>query len=235
MPPILRSKISPNYLLPPVEVYKNTFLEYFYISRRLDTLGMSDIYPRQENLPSWVPDWSIEDQSPPLCFSSEIYTSGFSSASIKYLPPNTLEITGLHHSTICSVYSPVDTISDYLELVQHLKLDTLCDSATYITGEYLLDAYASVLSLARLRERSPDITRYPSLEVVKDLFKSSIIETESVIKEEDHFHESNILYLDMFRLAKGRRFFQTKEGYFGLGTRSTQKGENIQDYTGIWH
>jgi hypothetical protein len=134
-------------------VYKNIFLEYIYLSRRIDILGSLDMQPRLENLPSWVPNWSVERSDRLFLGVRTSFASGASSAYQKYLPPDTLEVIGFFHSTLSTIYPPTEIVSDFIQLIRSLNLEKLCSSNKfYVTGEPLLDAYAWILSFGLLQD-----------------------------------------------------------------------------------
>ncbi|MCJ1246985.1 hypothetical protein MMC30_004196 [Trapelia coarctata] len=141
MPPAIARSIRPQYALSLGEVYKNTFLSYINLARRLDLLGRASIKEQLVGLPSWVPNWSSTNKTG-LVLDFGTRASGVSSAQASYLPPSTLEVTGVHHSTVQSIGEPaLGSVHDTFQAVRKIGRERL-ETEAYPTGESLLEAYA---------------------------------------------------------------------------------------------
>jgi hypothetical protein len=108
------------------------------------------------------------------------------------------------------------TSSRISEAIQRWSPDNL-QTGSYVTGESLLDAFASTLTENELRDRYAKIGSYPALQEVKSDIFGDMTKTEDLSNGETW--NRNIL-----RRLSSRAFITTEEGYFGLGTPSTKPG-----------
>jgi hypothetical protein len=111
------------------------------------------------------------------------------------------------------------------------------DGGKYVTGESLLDAYAITLMHNSLRERHPIGNGcWPTLQEWKDQARGEWWSTGAADSTSSSEASASSQYAtDMaFNGCRGRKFFTTGNGYFGLGPVGVQKGayylSHLQQY-----
>jgi hypothetical protein len=221
VPPVIASKIRPNYSISPADVYKSTFLEHVSLVHRLELLVTCDIRGQKTvGLPSWVPDWS-GDISEEVGFFTDSYCTGYSSSQIRFLPPDTLEVTGVRCLTISTVGEYLlNSDDDIFNVIQGLGMEKLTKDS-YITGQSLLDAYAWTMSRGQLRDRFHTVTTDPSVEEMKKF----ILGKAQGISEETIGHIPINQFSRLTRYTSRQKLVSTDEGYIGLGVSRTQPGK----------
>lgn len=216
-PPILASRIRPQYSLSVAAVYKDIFLVYLNQVQRLDLLQHCSLAGRQIDAPSWVPDWSVLRESGG--FSSEShFASGISSAQAKYLPQDVLEVTGVQCATIRTVSRVIPhDVKDRLYTIWKSEPENLY-TGSYVTGESMLDTYLSTLHLNRLTERLPVRARI-TLPVAKGIYLTNTPASRGTVDADSNNDES-------YDWLKGLTFVTTEEGYIGCAPAGAQPGKH---------
>ena len=220
----MASKIKPNYALSTEEAYKSALLEHASFVKRLELLDHCDIRDRLSDGPSWVPNWSIVNQTIDLV-SLACSASGNSASRFTYRAPGILEVEGLHHSTICNVSASLTNSQDVLSVIQNIELEQL-ENGRYPTGEPLIDAYICVLNHGKLRDFWDAVPKYPTLEDARQLLLNNVAPgtDPSATKE---MLDPDFLAPIYHEQSKGRRFVYTQGGYFGLAPEPTQPGDLV--------
>ncbi|KAI9780886.1 MAG: hypothetical protein M1839_006513 [Geoglossum umbratile] len=223
--PKLASKIKPDYdrSVGYHEVFKDVFLKYLDQVNRLDLLAGCEETSRNHAGPSWVPDWSRERRTYPLYGFT--FASGISRSEARYINPGILQVRGIQAAVIHNVteLTPVD-YGDILKTWRDREPANLINRS-YPTGETLLDAYCATLRAGYLRERWP-IHAGPSQEE----WKAQYLSTLSSLANNETPDLGNINNADILwclKLIRGRAFFETHDGYVGLGPPSAQSGDAI--------
>jgi hypothetical protein len=90
MEPSLRDLIIPDYNATVLDVYRDFVKATIEVNGSLDVIRHSYPTTRKE-LPSWVPDWTVERTGAPLTFGNTTFaTSGPSTADVHYLDDDKL-------------------------------------------------------------------------------------------------------------------------------------------------
>jgi hypothetical protein len=209
------SQLRPCYddSLSTGQLYRDTFLLYAKHIERLDLFKHCDVVERVINEPSWVPDWSA--RRPHAAYIVPQFSAGFSMACFSYDAPKTLHVLGVRYAVISDVSGCLP--SDWRAICEYVNHQLRGrESATYITGDRLKDAYALALTSGRVEERWPDFG-FPSLnEWVQEVEAS--VDASSVAKYPSSV-ESALL------TCQWRNIIETDEGYVGLATNGTKHGE----------
>jgi hypothetical protein len=207
--------IHPQYALPVETVYRESILLLLDQTQRLDALQYGNWNADQEQqIPSWIPDWSrLADRVSVSNRALPLLPSGISCARARYVPPNILEVAGIHCSTINVVHDPIwNEAVQIADVMQRWEPENL-QTASYVTGESLLDAFASAIACDRLRDRYPTVGSYSTLQEWKEYISKA---SEMLSGEQ----KSNI----PLQHLRGQAFINTAEGYFGLSTPNAKPG-----------
>lgn len=167
---------------------------------------------QEQHFPSWIADWSrptTYDRSA----STTMVAAGISSARASFIPPDILEVDGVHCATVSAVYEPIlknpvqssDVIRQWGPA--HLQ------NGLYPTGESYSDAFATTIIRNLLRERFPTYSSYATLQ-----------EWEKKVFSGGEAKSSRIL-----QYTQNSAFVVTEEGYIGLSTLDTKPGINNRD------
>jgi hypothetical protein len=92
------ARITPDYELPLLKLYRNVFFEYLAITGRLDLLSQCILSHRLEAAPSWVPNWSAVAKGPVMdifSFGFRRHASGNSAAYIRRNDVSLLEVLAI--------------------------------------------------------------------------------------------------------------------------------------------
>jgi hypothetical protein len=143
----LSDRIHPDYELTGADVYREAVLAYLAEMKDLRIINQCDAGSRTvDGLPSWVPDWSIPMgralADPEHCFASLKLP-----AQWQHTTPGQLKVLGVRCATLESVATRAidpECVGETLEMLRRCFPPDLC-TAQYITGEPLLDAYATTL------------------------------------------------------------------------------------------
>ena len=223
-PAILR-QIQPQYASDVGTIYTTAFLAMLRLSRRLDALqdcGLGPSRPGPDQLPSWVPNWSIPIEEQVGVLNSLYSGSGTSCAVATFHAPNVLEVAGVLNGTVNLVKGPAGKDDrDVLEAIWEWAPKDI-QSGGYPTGESALAAYALGLSLGMVRDRFPaagDIL--PTLQELKLELKrfAELYQCPADGRLPGAFRQ-------MLGNLKGRRFIVTKDGHFGLASPNTEPGRD---------
>jgi hypothetical protein len=215
--PKIAATVRPQYSSPVGTVYRDIFLLLLDQIQRLDSLRYAKWQEElEEQFSSWIPDWSnLEVES--TAYGNLPSAASLSRAHATFVSPNLLQVTGIFCATVSFVCDPVGQQAAHIsEAIQRWAPDNL-QTGSYVTGESLLDAFASTLTENELRDRYATIGSYPTLQEVKSDIFGDMTKTEDLSNGETW--NRNIL-----RRLSSRAFITTEEGYFGLGTPSTKPG-----------
>jgi len=152
--------IRPNYALPVVDVYKNAFLTYIHHTSRLDLLQQCVTKEDSTDWPSWVPDWSKDSE---YLDSFSDLASGISCADMKYISPNSLEVTGLYIAHVRSVTdaAPIGHNNSLAIMKKWYRNSSVLTG--YAPDEHVLTACATVLSGHFVADRYSEHSAVPTL------------------------------------------------------------------------
>ena len=209
----IANKIPLNCTLSLEELYKRTFIAHLELVHRLEMLSAYHLQNRLADMPSWVPNFGLAS---PLHRSDIRSTaSGFSRAQFIYQPPNTLVVTGLRCARIREFARSFSTKYEIFTLLRKIGLDSLYDES-YVTGESLLEAYAWVIAVGELKERSNDAR------VSMQCLKENLTNGVNLANWEDIDLLTMLLtYIQEYSLM----LIVTEEGYIGMGPKYTAPGK----------
>ena len=218
-PPAFSMNIRPQYSLSVSAVYQEAFLIYLDRMQRLDLLEHCNLAGRRIDSPSWVPDWSTWKGTG---ISNGSLASGVSCAHAEFLPPDILEVIGVHHGTVRTVsHTAPSNISDARTMIRQWEPENL-RTGQYVAGGGLLDAFVSTLRFGLFRDRFPHGTE-PTLQEFRELFLSTISVSATGPIDEDILNDFRIF--NTLDSMKGRSFITTEAGYIGLVPATTQPGK----------
>jgi hypothetical protein len=221
-PPKFAHKIRPEYSQSVSAVYKDVALAHLQQVQRLETIQYCNPATRLIDGPSWVPDMS--GPGPSVVVSYYQYASGFSRAHAVYRCPDILEVVGLQCAKVVKVSEPGPrgpNHGDAMRSIQSWEPEDLL-TASYVTGETLLDAYISTLCAGDIKNRWPDNV-YPTLQAWRTTFLSKLLKSLGKVHPDSLYDRDVNTALDY---ARGRTFITTEEGYIGLGPSSVLPGES---------
>lgn len=224
-PPSFTALIKPDYTgrVSAATVYQEAFLAHMRLDNRATLLQDCELTQGGvTNLPSWVPNWSIQRDTHPL--SAFVSASGISRAAFDHIPEhNALRVLGRRFAVIESVSAPAPRDpSDVLKSFQNWEPPGLLKDR-YVTGGSLLDAYLVTLRVGYLHERWPNI----SADTLADWRRRYLGKFHSL---KDATKDEQVLLGEVYwatTLTRGRCFVTTKEGFIGLAPGSATPGKCI--------
>ncbi|KAF2679376.1 hypothetical protein K458DRAFT_394070 [Lentithecium fluviatile CBS 122367] len=205
--PVYRERIVPNYTISAAEAYKQAFLAVMDQTLSLELLSRCDLETHQIRGPTWVPDWSTNPPRKPI--ETDVFFASADKARVAKLNPfrpGQLSVGGIK----CA------TIGDCLPL----GLDT----ARYVTGGSLIEAYTLTLCMHAVSDKYPGGTSpYPTLDHAKQIF------TEYFVfgKRKTSSLEDDPYIRFIFEKARGRVLVSSREGHLGLAPPNTRKDDIV--------
>ncbi|RDL38024.1 uncharacterized protein BP5553_05457 [Venustampulla echinocandica] len=216
-PPKLANRIIPQYSLPVDRVFKEATLAYLHQFQRLDMIQYCNLGTRQVEGPSWVLDMSVNQEG----IDRSFYTTGLSRAQTVYHQPDILEVTGLLCTKVRSVSQPASLYRDKaLDSIRSWQPPDL-ETASYITGGSLLDAYLSTVCFGDLKEKFVG-TLSPTLEEWKEVFLSKLSASAGPIQPDALL---NPWVIHALNYITGMSFMTTEDGHIGLCRFSAKPGD----------
>ena len=220
LPPSIAKRIHPDYSLPFQNAFKEVFLAYLGVVRRLDLMQRCDNQERLSDLPSWAPNWSGTGRAHPI-YGLGLCASSLSSAHTNYVPPDILEIVGTRITTILRVESSeMSSLHDAFGILRGLGLEKLQEQLNVTEGT-LLEAYAWLLCSGQLQDRFKPAFVFPTLKEWKELILSTLKDSElkRTSKEPYFWH-----WVQNYTI--GRRIIRTISGYVGTAMGEAHAGMN---------
>lgn len=220
-PPSFTALVKPDYTISTATVYQDAFLAHMRLDHRATLLQDCELTQgRLTDLPSWVPDWSVQRDTHPL--SAFVSASGISRTVFDHSPEdNTLRVLGRRFAVIESVSAPAPRDpSDVLKSFKSWEPPGLLDHL-YVTGGSLLDAFLVTLRVGYLDERWPDMSAVTLAD-----WRSRYLEKLHSLKGPTE--EEQVLLGEVYwatTLTRGRCFVTTQEGFIGLAPGSAMPGE----------
>lgn len=218
--------IVPDYNLSKREVYQGFCHRLIHSSEcgNLDILRSCESNFSRSDLPSWVPDWSIQNVTR---HNQSDFAAGFSVGDATYLGYGVLRIFGLRVSTIVRV----KTIPYFEPSVERtIALIRLLSDEITIDNDKTLEIYCRTLCNNRIREtRDPPRESEPALETSMEtlrLFLGSEQVRSPLTIEGNRYCELVNYHLE------NRSFFITERGQISIGPRGAKPNDLVVVFPG---
>ena len=215
----ISNHITADYRSSVADVYKYALLTDMNTRRRIQMLQSCDIETRIPGEPSWIPNWAglagRQQLSTYFGGIGRILLDTDGSTPASHIHPNILEIVGRQCAHVLNVSAPTSATVDGQVAALREILPTCCDDDEYITGGSLLDAFITVVSMGRVKEKFPHSVLYPSMAELRQSYQG--VKSSSHQKPDPKGHLDG--HLD------GLKLISTKEGYIGVTLSKTQAGK----------
>ena len=217
--------IEPDYGEEVSRIYHDTTLHYIARTRHVEILRSSRLKDKSSKMPTWVPDWRVEN---PTYVLRKALADGFSRSIVQYKGPDVLCITGICSATIQQVISVRN--SDYKTTIAaiHKSAPKNTLQGSYIGGEILLIAYCHTICASRFNEAFlPPRNDMPQVQQSLDFLSLVLSSTSQQIIKNDPTPEASKFISSVCYCFYGRTFIQTREGYIGLAPRTARPGDHV--------
>lgn len=212
-PPSLASEMTLSYSLTISEVFKQATLAYINHAKRVDILEQCDLATRGISGPSWVPDWtSYIGQD----IAQTTVASGISCASTKTMSNNALRVDGVRISSVSETSrSAPEDFGETLKLVRTWEPENI-HTATYLTGESMLDSFLSIISVNCYSSHGEGFQRW----------KSKYLSLTPPISDSDQTNLSKETEISsILNHLCNRKFIHTTYGHIGISAQGTEPGK----------
>ncbi|KAI0453613.1 heterokaryon incompatibility protein-domain-containing protein [Xylaria acuta] len=237
----LGHKIQPNYSAPSQEVLTNCALAYIDHVRRLEVLDLCAILrPITKNGPSWVFDPCDENRRQGWYLTLGLWAGQFSthfSESVAiHTSPDVLSVLGLKVTKVLftTPRAPAWWDSESSEIDYRSCIRAVRDwepanlyTATYVTGESLLRAYARTLAFDMLSDRMQSQGYFPSLEQWQEQNTRNALFGDAAKKGEFALPGIPVQERTTITRLFGMRFMTCDNGFIGLGPTETKPDDLI--------
>ncbi|KAI6409688.1 hypothetical protein MCOR23_000778 [Pyricularia oryzae] len=221
-PPALAKMITPNYLAPVADVYRDVVIALLRQTKRL-CLANCGRSPAHPSLPTWVPDYS---QSFASRFDDLGFCSGFSAAEFSTEGRSGLKVCGVRCLRVSDVSVPMRVApGDAAEDLRHAR--TLRDWAArtpgaqrYPAGGTCLEALAAALVLGQTGDIYPSLYSFATLPEWSAQLGEFLLGPDLMGLSE--IGDKTLLG----RIFQGEQFlFSTREGFVGMAQCPLQPGD----------
>lgn len=224
LPPGLSRQLVPDYSKPAEEVYREAFLAHLRHFRRWEIIGC-EWDQRRTTAPSWVPDFSAQPAA--VLDSRSQMSSGYSKVEISIpVAEGVLGVLGVQCATVTEVGRPIPrtaTMENITEVRRSwLRMLSGRESAPYITGGTVLDAYVRTLSQGWIEDRWLYFEYAPPIQVWRRIFG------EGEQRADLGGSLATDIKLEYVReTCSGRSFAIFSEGYVGLVPHCVTAGKSL--------
>ena len=221
--------IVPDYEKSVTEVYQNMFIAFMKeqsLYGNLKLLAACEMRESVRELPSWVPNWSLEKKCEPLMNHDGLGATGFSNAEAFVLDGNVLrvmgmEAVGIRHVVPCQL-DEASTLIDFIVIVRAMFPRDMLSQAG---AEARLDAYCRTLCCGSFSEPWDPSDLLPDR-------KKSMEGLEVVLRAEEGremmLSQDAMDYLKhAFIFVRRRTLFSTMDGEIGLGPPAAAAGDVV--------
>jgi hypothetical protein len=220
--------IRPDYSKTTEEVFKG-----FTLRRILDAADgnilsrcLLQTAPANLHMPSWVPDLSLKDL-PSLTVD---FQAAGRSKIVAVSKGESLVAKGIRVATLTHVISfikPSNTDSEIIERCRSWK--QLCRSDTYARGGSTIDAFFEAILCGQIKEMLPlEFGNCMSLDKCKRVLENFGVEED---RDREGRNELNFLTTKLARNLRtglrGRSFFRTREGFFGVCPECADREDQV--------
>ncbi|KAH8784121.1 heterokaryon incompatibility protein-domain-containing protein [Hyaloscypha sp. PMI_1271] len=221
------TRIEPDYGKSDLEVYRQFALGNirFHSLNLLEYAFVPFNRPRDENWPSWVPDWS----NPPVYKRAlSGHAGGRMKSEFTYCAvDHTLTVPGVYCGTIKYVGDPVHISSTREEILAKIHLWEPSDlfDADYPSGGKLIDAFvATMIAGGHGSRRAGQSDRAKAIQAGHRVLKYATHDV-SIDSTEMEWDLAYLRFLDQF--VPGQAFFRTEEDHIGLAHPHALPGDQI--------
>lgn len=218
--------IQPDYTKSTEAVYQQAASHLIQNSKDLELLSLCELNPKRLNMPSWVPDFSIQKSASNIIFFGHI-------ASCLGQPPrdeDTLQAEGLFIALIKSI-SAIDVATTIHEQAKMLATELNRLSSTinmeepYRCGGKYSEAFVRTMVADQFSEQHfPARTGLPSTHDIDAILECIFKGQEDATNEPRSFSKYAARALNV---VPGRSFYNSVEGYIGLCPSFAEAGDQV--------
>lgn len=231
--------INPRYDSSTAEVYQDITLRHIKRFRSLLLLTQCELQAEPAMmLPSWVPDWSVDQATLPMYRASCYAHAGFSADGAEYLGEGVLAVNGVRVAEVDLVYH-LDLSSDnFVESLRSLWKFLLATPVSIKTqqGHDLIEELCMTLCMGHFRHtRIPTILGqlelHTGVQILKRLLSDQ--ESEASFSEDLAQHEEAIEHpgkhfeAKVVNSCRHRCIVITSNGEMALAPEAAQSGDEI--------
>ncbi|KAI0515111.1 heterokaryon incompatibility protein-domain-containing protein [Xylaria bambusicola] len=235
----------PDYRLPIAEIYTELAKQCIYDYHSMGILASCELETtRLEGLPSWVPDLSTKPAAPLL--ECPKLAAGLTLAYTKFSNDGILPIASVANGVVDQVSSVDWTELDWLRATSVDNLEKLVETASIISeddwshGSYKPDGASIQMAFLRTTlcgdfgdVRSPTQASIASRKQALSFLKFvEMVQLQHLDGLDAIWDDLTVYARTASRMCLGRRFFVTKEGYFGLGPQAMTSDDQIFFFLG---
>lgn len=231
--------IIPRYDLSTAEVYQDITLRHIKRFRSLLLLTQCELQAKPAmKLPSWVPDWSIDQATLPMYRSSCYAHAGFSADVAEYMGEGVLAVNGVRVAEVDLVYPLHLSSESFVESLRSLWRRLLATPTLNNTKQErdLVEELCATLCMGHFRHtRIPIILGQLELETGVRILKRLLFDQESEVNSSQDFsqgedtreHPEKHFEAKIINSCRDRSIVVTKSGEIALGPEASQTGDEI--------
>lgn len=221
--------LDPDYSLTVAQVYTSLAIHLIQREKRLDILGHCTITDPTNGLPSWVPDWSVNNNQQPFgkyapnaggTFVRVYNCSGDTLANVRFVEETRALVTkGLIVDNVKEVCESRQSPSKPATIVRQWKTWAPANDEPYTAGGTMEQAFCHTLTADVSVKTLGRVVRGGGINIDWLRWMEQIpIEEEQPLLA--HFYA-------MHGATMRRAFLNTSKGYMGLGPESAEPGDLI--------
>lgn len=213
--------MRPHYSKSLDFIYANAVMTYATMEHSLVLVQLCQISQRSDvaqKLPSWIPDFSIPEQT--IALGSYMHVSGHSRAHFEFSDDcKTLTFTGKRVAVVKSVHGAFTPSSDTQTAIDTVRtwMPPYILTADYVTGGSFLDAFLLMLRCSYIDDVWPNLH-----EITLAKWREYFVKYIHGNAEMDESHVGQFYTTAAF--IKNRLYVTTEEGHIGLAPLGTEPG-----------